>query len=146
MTIRPPAVPLAEASLADFPWHTQERVRYSDTDRQGHVNNVAYCTMLEAARVELLLAPHPPLVDAGCSVVIAQLTVNYLAEMTWPGAVDIGTRVAALGRSSVTLEHALFQNGRRSATSTSVIVQVNDQTHRSQAFAEHTRRALEALS
>lgn len=29
-------------ALADFPFQTFDKVRYADTDRQGHVNNAAF--------------------------------------------------------------------------------------------------------
>jgi hypothetical protein len=45
------------------------------------------------------------------SVVIVRLALDFLAEITWPSRVDIRTRIAVIGRSSTTLDHALFQNG-----------------------------------
>ena len=90
--------------LTDFPPRTFEKLRYADTDRQGHVNNAIFATMLETGRGELLYAPAAPIFEAGCAFVIASLHLDFLDELTWPGQVDIGTRVAAIGKSSVTLE------------------------------------------
>jgi acyl-CoA thioester hydrolase len=33
-------------ALEDFPFQTFDKVRYADTDRQGHVNNAAFATFL----------------------------------------------------------------------------------------------------
>lgn len=40
--------------LSDFPVITFDKIRYSDTDRQGHVNNTALSTFLETGRTEIL--------------------------------------------------------------------------------------------
>ncbi|MDX2013279.1 MAG: thioesterase family protein [Myxococcaceae bacterium] len=129
-------------ALTDFPARTVEKLRYADTDRQGHVNNAIFATMLETGRVELLYAPDAPIFEAGCAFVIASLHLDFLGEVTWPGQVDIGTRVASIGKSSVTLEQALFQRGVCVAQAKTVIVQMNEATRRSQPFSETSRERL----
>jgi acyl-CoA thioester hydrolase len=122
-------------SLEQFPLRTYEKLRYVDTDRQGHVNNAVFATMLETGRVELLYNPARPLAEPGCSFVIARMALDFLAEIKWPGRVDIGTRIAAIGRSSTTLDQALFQDGICVATATTVIVNVNG-AGRGQPFSQ----------
>jgi acyl-CoA thioester hydrolase len=117
-------------TLAQFPAHSYDKLRYSDTDRQGHVNNSVFSTALETGRVELLHAPDAGIVEAGRSFVIARLEVDFRGELTWPGQVAIGTKVESVGRSSITLTQGLFQNDRCVALATTVIVQVDDLTHR----------------
>ncbi|MBX3516690.1 MAG: acyl-CoA thioesterase [Rhodospirillales bacterium] len=128
-------------TLDAFPLRTHEKLRYADTDRQGHVNNAVFATMLETGRVELFYNSERPLAEPGCSFVIARLVLDFLAEMKWPGRIDIGTRITAVGRSSTTLNQALFQDGNCVATATTVIVNVNG-TGRGQPFSQ---RALETL-
>lgn len=123
--------------LDHFPSRTFEKVRYADTDRQGHVNNAIFSTLLETGRVEILYNSARPLAGANCSFVIASLTLNFHAEITWPGRVEIGTRVAGIGRSSVRLEQALFQDARCVATASTVIVHVSDAAKRSQPLEDH---------
>ncbi len=122
----------------DYTLWTYEKLRYADTDRQGHVNNAVFATMLETGRVELLYDPDDPLHSEGCAFVIASLHLDFLAEITWPGKVDIGSRVAAVGRSSVTIEQGLFQNGVCAATARTVVVQVNERTRRSHPLPDST--------
>ena len=121
--------------LDHFPIKTYEKLRYADTDRQGHVNNAVFATMFETGRVEVLYHPDAPLTSPNCAFVIANLNLNFHAEINWPGLVDIGTRVSKVGRSSVTLEQALFQNGRLTATAQTVIVQMNETTRRSEPLS-----------
>lgn len=138
--------PLAERALSDFPLRTEDKLRYADTDRQGHVNNAIFSSLLENARVELLYDPARPLAAPGCSFVIARLTLDFLNEITWPGRVDTGTRVARVGKSSVTLEQAIFQNGRCVATAVTVIVHVSGETRRSHPFSDAALAAFAALA
>lgn len=133
-------------ALAEYPLRTFEKLRYADTDRQGHVNNAVFATMLETGRVELLYAPEAPLHDEGCAFVIASLHLDFRAELTWPGTVDVGTRVAAIGKSSFTLEQGLFQGETCVATAQTVIVQMNERSRRSQPVGEVALRRLSGLT
>lgn len=90
-------------TLEAFPFQTFDKVRYADTDRQGHVNNAAFSTFLETGRVEFLYNPQDPLAAEGASFVIANLSLTFLSEIIWPGRVDIGTGVAKVGNSSLRL-------------------------------------------
>lgn len=46
---------LDDIKLEGFPFRSSDKLRYGDTDRQGHVNNAVFSTFLETGRVELLL-------------------------------------------------------------------------------------------
>ena len=123
-------------SLSDYPLQSYDKLRYADTDRQGHVNNAVFSTMLETGRAEFLLAPDQPFHEVDCAFVIARLEIDYLGEIRWPGRVEIGTRIKAIGKSSMTLEQALFQDGRPVARAQTVIVQMNESTRRSHPLSE----------
>jgi acyl-CoA thioester hydrolase len=116
--------------LADFPARTTFPLRYSDTDRQGHINNTVFATMLEAARVELVYGPGVPPLPPGTSFVIARLVIDFRAELEWPGEVTIGTRVTRIGTSSVTLDHAVFRDAALVATGEGVMVMLDGTTRR----------------
>lgn len=132
-------------SLDDFALRTYDKLRYCDTDRQGHVNNAVFATLLETGRVEILYNPEAPLAEPGASWVIARLTLEFLSEIAWPGRVDIGTRVKTIGRSSVTLEQGLFQDGKLVGKGETVMVQMNDSTRRSQPLGSRAIARLSAL-
>lgn len=132
-----------EATLDDFPLRASDKIRYADTDRQGHVNNAVFATLFETGRVEILYDPACPLADAGCAFVIVRLLIEFRSEITWPGEVLIGTRVASLGRSSVNLEQGLFQLGKVVAVAETTIVQIDETTRRSKPLSQ---KAIEKLS
>ncbi len=131
--------------LADFPAQTYDKIRYGDTDRQGHVNNAVFITLLETGRVALLEASGRPLSEPGYDFVLARIAVDYLAEITWPGIVEIGTAVKAVGNSSITVAQALFQHGRCVAKAEAVMVQLDPQTHRSVPLSPALREACGAM-
>jgi len=129
--------------LDDFPFRTFDKLRYADTDRQGHVNNAAFSTFLETGRVEFLYHPDNPLAADGASFVIARLALQFAAEIHWPGQIDIGTAVTRVGNSSVGLHQGLFQEGRCVALADTVIVQMDEQSRKSSALSTTAREFLE---
>ncbi|WP_210260269.1 acyl-CoA thioesterase [Hongsoonwoonella zoysiae] len=132
--------------LEDFPVRTSDKLRYADTDRQGHVNNAVFATFLETGRVELFFNPETgPLAKESAAFVIASLKLDFLSEINWPGTVDIGTRVLKVGRSSMTLDQAIFQNDACVARAQTVIVQMDEATRRSTPLSKDVLQRLGAL-
>lgn len=131
--------------LEAYPHITHDKLRYSDTDRQGHVNNAVFSTYLETGRVEIFYQD-PDMIEEGCEFVIARVVLDFLGEIRWPGEVTIASGVRKLGSSSVTLEQAIFQNGACVARAETIIVQINQTTRKSQALGERARAKLEKLS
>lgn len=109
--------------LSDFSLHSFDTVRYSDCDPQGHVNNVVFTTFMETGRCALLAAGFgASWQEAGSLIVIARLELDFVAEIFWPGRVDIGSSVTKLGNSSMQIEQAVFQEGKLVAKAKSVLV------------------------
>jgi acyl-CoA thioester hydrolase len=136
---------LTSLTLQDYPSVTFDKVRFRDTDRQGHINNAVFSTYLETGRVELFYAREVPLTSAGCVFVIVQSNLNLVAEIQWPGTVEIGTGVLRLGNSSITLVQGLYQNQSLVATAETVIVQIDELTKKATALSETARNVLSAL-
>lgn len=135
-----------DLAITDFPLRTKDKLRYGDTDRQGHVNNAVFSTFLETGRVELIYGQAGRLVEPGTAFVLARLELDFRAELLWPGEVEIGTRIASIGRSSVRLEQAIFQGERCVASGLSVIVQMDEATRKARPFSETVREQLERLA
>lgn len=133
---------MKEFNLEDFPSKTFDKIRYGDTDRQGHVNNAVFSTFLETGRVEIIYNANLPIIPEGSSFVIVSLKLDFFQEMTWPGQVDIGTGVLKMGTSSITLWQRLFQQGNCVAEAETVIVQVDNASKRSAPLSDSARQAL----
>jgi acyl-CoA thioester hydrolase len=125
----------------DFPHRTVVTIRFGDLDRQGHVNNAVFATFFESGRVLILYDEEYGLITPGASFVLAHLSIDFLGEMRWPGEVEIGTGIAAVGNSSLEVSQALFVNGVCVATSENTLVMVDKETHKPRPFTpEHVAR------
>jgi acyl-CoA thioester hydrolase len=129
--------------LDAYPLRATDRLRYGDTDRQGHVNNAVFATFFETGRVAFLYDPESPVLPEGASFVIARLVIDFRAEINWPGEVEIGTVVSRIGRSSCTLSQAVFQNGTCVASGESVIVLMDETTRKSRPLTDQIMALLE---
>lgn len=134
-----------DRKLSDFPARTYDKLRYADTDRQGHANNAVFSTFFETGRVAALEATGQPLQDPDFACVLARICIDFRAEIFWPGNVEIGTGVKAIGNSSITFLQALFQNGNCVAEAESILVNIGIATHRPVRIAESLRAALAKL-
>jgi acyl-CoA thioester hydrolase len=125
----------------DFPHRTVVTIRFSDLDRQNHVNNAVFATFFESGRVILLYDEAYGLVAPGASFVLARLSIDFLSEMRWPGEVEIGTAIAAVGNSSLRFSQALFAGGVCIATAENTMVMVDNKTRTPRPFTpEHAAR------
>lgn len=130
----------------DYPVIITEKLRYNDTDRQGHINNAVFATLCESGRCAFLYDPGNPLVSEEAQFVIAKLTINFMGEMNWPGDVVIGTGVERIGRTSFGLTQGLFADDQCVAICESVIVLMDVATRKSAALPADTIKKLEKLS
>lgn len=121
----------------NFPLKTYDKIRYADTDRQGHVNNALFSTFLETGRTELLYAKEP-LHAENASFVIASQKLDLLSEIRWPGIVEIGSAVTRIGNSSLSLFQGIYQDGKLAAVAETVIVQMDDHTRKSKSLSSET--------
>ena len=118
--------------------------RYSDQDSMGHINNVAYAAYMEAGRLAYLLNFMPPSQDGGANYVLANLNINYLAEMHFPGPVLVGGKTLKLGKSSLTTGYGVFKDGICFATATCVNVHIDRETRKSKPIPAAVQQALRA--
>jgi len=125
------ALPAATERTSYKIW-TYDKLRYNDTDRQGHVNNAVFATFFETGRVAFLYDQALNLAAPGCEFVVARLAIDFRAELYFPGNVDIGTRVLRTGRSSFVFGQGVFKDDLCVATAESVGVQMNKETRRSE--------------
>ena len=146
---------------SDFPFWTEEKVRISDTDHNGHVNNTATGQYCEAGRGELMLhIAGSRGAGRGFAMAVARVAIDYRREIHWPGRVRIGSRVARIGNSSVTVQQALFwwppemppgsaphtTPGTLFATAESVMVIMDPTTRKSMPMPEVLRERFAALA
>jgi acyl-CoA thioester hydrolase len=107
-------------------------LRYADNDANAHVNNAHYYAFFDTAvegflrsnqvRDELTSGFKTPVVASGC---------RYFREIAYPGSIELGVRIAQVGRTSITFEIAIFSGAeqRAAAQGTFTLVCVSKDTH-----------------
>jgi acyl-CoA thioester hydrolase len=116
--------------LDDFPHRTTDIIRFSDLDPQGHVNQAVFATYFESGRVAMFREPDLGIGAPGKTFVLVRQEIDYLRELRWPGALDIGTAIAAFGRSSFTVTQVVFHGGECAAAGRSTMVCIDLTTRR----------------
>jgi acyl-CoA thioester hydrolase len=117
-------------------------LRWRDLDLLGHLNQSVYHELLEEGRGALFAR----LEDARFPFVLVRVELDYKREVRRSaGHVEVVTRVAALGRSSVTLaESILLPSGEVAAAGQAVLVAWDMEKRGSRELSEPERAALSA--
>lgn len=84
-------------------------LRYADNDANGHVNNAHYYAFFDTAVEGFLRATalRTPLAGEVFTPVVAS-SCRYFREISYPGEITLGVRLAKLGRTSLTYALAIF--------------------------------------
>ena len=116
--------------------------RWTDFDALGHLTHAAYPVFLDEARDAFLTAAVGPF--ATWPNVIAHLSLDYRREIRQPAAVvTIRTRVAEVGRTSVTFEQeVLGPDGAVAASARAVVVAWDEETRGARKVSAADRAAL----
>lgn len=136
---------MAQMQREEFPIQTVEKLRFGDTDSQGHINNAVFATLFESGRVAFLYDPANAMPPSGHQFVIAEITIKFMDEMTYPGDVTISTGVTRIGNSSFALFQLLTKDDRICAQARSVIVLTDRRTRKSAPLPDQTRARLTQL-
>ncbi|MEO1021818.1 MAG: thioesterase family protein [Bacteroidota bacterium] len=90
-------------------WHPIS-VRFRDLDPLNHVNNAAFNTYFEEARIHFLadVADMANGFREGKSFVLVKATIEYLKQVTYPSELLVGMGISKLGNTSVEAVQALF--------------------------------------
>ena len=106
----------------EYRFWSEERVRVSDTDLNGHVNNGAIGAYCETGRADLMNAVAGPPQARAFAMAVARVAIDYRREVHYPGTVRIGGAIRSMGNTSFVLDQALFVGEDCVATAESVFV------------------------
>ena len=98
----------------DFRFYYQLRVRFADTDMQGIVFNGNYLTYYDVAWTEYFRAigiEWKDLINIGADTVLARTTMEFKAPARFDELLDVYTRVARIGNTSLTFEYEIYRHG-----------------------------------
>ena len=123
-------------------WY-QEKLRFSDTDMIGHVNNVAFAALFESGRISFTRSGVIRKLPDGVLTVMRRLELDYRAELHWPAEVDIGSRLLRIGRSSFAIGNGLFHGDSCAATAVTTLVMIDRQTRRATPIPDVVRAGMD---
>lgn len=113
-----------------YPVWIDESIRNADTDQFQHVNNAAIASYCEAGRMALFSEPSLREAIFGLNVVVVKLTILFERELFYPGTVQVGTGVAAIGNTSFQVLQGLYGFRGRFATSEAICVMMDRAKHK----------------
>jgi acyl-CoA thioester hydrolase len=121
--------------LRSFRFALDVRPRFCETDALGHVSNTVYPTYWEAARLRYFEtigeADDAPKRILAFNHMAVEITTRMLRPCFYDEELIVRARIAALGRSSATFEHALSpaDRGEVRAVARIVVVCSSDDEH-----------------
>ncbi|HEY4552067.1 MAG TPA: thioesterase family protein [Bacillaceae bacterium] len=132
---------------SEFVYYHEIKVRFSETDMFGHVNNTAAFIYFEEARIEYLkhkgfmqdwMNPRSEAVP-----VVADLQCDYLAQIYFDEKVKMYVKTNRIGTSSVDLHYmGMKEDGTVCFTGRGAMVQYSKRTGKSLPWTEDMKRAL----
>lgn len=115
---------------ASYRFNYDMPTRFSDIDLQLHLNNTRIGEFYQEGRVRFFNG----LVDSGeirrpqsLRVLVAHIDIDYLAEVNYPQIVSMKLAIEKLGRTSITLQMAMFSEGRCAGLAKIVVVLGDEQ-------------------
>jgi acyl-CoA thioester hydrolase len=95
--------------MSDWAYRHLDRVRFGDLDAMKHVNNVAFLTFFEDARIQYVrqLLGDDPTTRGDFGFIFAECKINYRAPAFFDEEIRTCVRPAELRRSSVRIEFAM---------------------------------------
>jgi len=138
---------------SDFKYFYPVSVRFSETDAFGHLNNTTAFVYFEHARIQFFKETglmEQWMSRLGVNIpVTADLQCEYMNQVFFDDALEIGVKVAEIGKTSVEIQY-LVLNGKQQLcmTGRGRIVQISKKTGRPTVWDEQALSALlsESLS
>lgn len=100
---------------ADYPFSTERRVRFHETDAMGVVHHASYLRYLEDARVDFLRQlgrPYSALRDVdGIEFAVIGIELAYRTPLRFDELFEVHAGIGTLRRASFTIEYLVERDG-----------------------------------
>jgi acyl-CoA thioester hydrolase len=137
------------ASRSEFKLWRRFTTRWADNDAYGHVNNTIFYQWFDSAVNGWMVEQGMLDIANGDPIaLVVETRCTYFTPLEFPDIVEVGLRVAALGRSSIRYRIAVFGQGRGYAAAQGefVHVVVDRANRRPVEIPPDWRASLEAIS
>lgn len=107
-----------------FSFHLRLSTRWGDMDALGHVNNAKFFTYDESARLQYFqdLMRDDARFWNDYGLILAHIEADFIAQLKPPADLDIGFRIAKIGRTSLRTEAGMFLGEQLIALTRGVVV------------------------
>lgn len=125
------------SSEPKYKFYTPLKVRFNETDLQGHVNFGQYYFYFDVAVTEYLEAinyDYQTMLADNTDFIYAESHCNYKSSAKWPELLNIHARIGYIGRRSLRYDFAVWADADERLVATGHIVAV---TADRQTFAPH---------
>lgn len=121
---------IAHQRLFDISW--------GDMDALGHVNNARYFDYFQEARIEWLAGLGLDM-EQSTGPVVVHVACTFLKPVVYPAKLTLNSSLHSLGRSSMVLDHDLYQEEQLMAQGTCKIVWIDYLKNKAIPFPEKIR-------
>ena len=130
----------------DFTFFHSLRVRWAEVDRQDVVFNGHYFLYFDVAIAEYWRAigfGYPDDILAhGTDIYAVKASAEYHGSATYDDVIDVGCRVARIGRSSMTFLFGIWRGSERITSGELVYVNADPKTRKSEPWPEALKSAV----
>ncbi|WP_243138229.1 acyl-CoA thioesterase [Heliorestis acidaminivorans] len=116
--------------------------RFGDTDALGHINNTVLPQWFEIGREPVFSIFTPDLDPKKWCLIMANMNIDYTAQLHYGHSVEIRTTVNKIGNSSFQLGHEAWQKGTLCAKGTATIIHFDYALQKSVPIPEDIRKEL----
>lgn len=116
--------------------------RFSDTDALGHINNTMVPIWFEGARTPVFKLFTPELDLKNWPLILAKINVDFEAQMFYGLDMEVRTFISRIGGSSFDVFQELWQQGKRVASGTAVMVHFDYRAQKTAQIPDNIREIL----
>jgi len=116
--------------------------RFAETDALGHINNTVLPVWFEQGRHRIFEAIHPAMSLNDWPIILAKISVNFVAQIYFGEDVTIRTGIEKVGNTSVIVKHEAWQRDSLVASGDAVMVYFDYQTNQPTPIPQSVRERL----
>ena len=136
-----------EQWASEFTFYSEIKVRFSETDMYGHLNNTVPFIFFEQARIEFLEASGIQSEwnkrDGKTIIVVADLQCDFLKQAYFGDTIKVYVKAQSVGTSSVDIHYlGKNQKGEPVFVGRGALVQLNPETGKTIAFTDEEKHLL----
>src|SRR5690554_2100654 len=124
----------------------QIKVRFSETDALGHVNNASYFIYLEEARIDFIEHLGQDMSTRDWNFILASVKCDFINQAYFNQQLTIKTYTSKIGKKSFTLQHEIIctETNKLIAKGEAVMVCFDFKNQVSKAISEEVKKQLES--